>query len=53
MSEEPEPKDPAEVLKQHFSTLQMPDEKPQYVMSERNRQYLAKMRLRVNQLRGQ
>lgn len=53
MSNEPEPTDPAEMLKKHFASTQMPDEKPQYVMSERNRKYLEKMRQRVRQLRGQ
>lgn len=48
-------KDPAEMLKQHFTTTQIPDagDSPKYVMSERNRKKLEKIRQRVRELRGQ
>ena len=53
MTDQPEPRDPAELLKKHFSTMTLPDEKPQYVMSARNRRKMEKIRQRVRELRGQ
>jgi hypothetical protein len=43
------------MLKKHFTTLQVPDtgKEPRYVMNDRNRARLAKMLVRVRQLRGQ
>lgn len=48
-----EPRDPAEILKQHFTITQVPDMEPRYVMSERNKKRLEKIRQRVRELRGQ
>jgi hypothetical protein len=53
MTDSSVPHDPAEVLKQHFTTTQVPDTEPQYKMSERNRKKLEKIRQRVRELRGQ
>lgn len=49
----PEARDPAEVLKKHFTTLQVPDtgEEPRYVMSDRNRAKLALIEQKVRQMR--
>jgi hypothetical protein len=54
MSDRPEARDPAEVLKKHFSSMQVQDapQPPRYVMSQRNRLKLEKIRQRVRQLRG-
>jgi hypothetical protein len=54
MSDRPEPRDPASVLKKHFTTMRVPDtgEPPRYVMSERNRRKYEKILQRVQQLRG-
>jgi hypothetical protein len=54
MTDQEQPKDPAEVLKQHFSSIQDPaaKEPPRWVMSERNRLKLERLRQRVRQLRG-
>ena len=51
MTDDPAPQDPAEVLK-NFSSLQMPDEQPRFVMGEKNRKQLEKLNQRVRQLRG-
>jgi hypothetical protein len=54
VSDQPEPPDPAEVLKKHFSTMQAPGtEKSKYVMSQRNKLKLEKIREAVRRLRGQ
>lgn len=54
MTDRPEPKDPAEMLKKHFATMQVPDGTvPRLVLSERNRRKLEKIRMRVRQLRGE
>ena len=55
LADRPEPRDPAEVLKKHFSTMQAPDtgNPPRYVMSARNRLKLERIRERVKQLRRQ
>lgn len=47
----PEPKDYAEILRKHFSAAQSP-ERSKFTLSKRNQQKLAKIRLRVKQLRG-
>jgi hypothetical protein len=54
MPDKPEPKDPASMLKRHFTTLQLPDkEPPRYTMSDRNRAKLLKIQQRVRELRGE
>ena len=53
MSEEP--RDPASILKKHFTTMQVQDapQPPRYVMSDRNRLKLERIREIVRRLRGQ
>jgi hypothetical protein len=53
MSNRPEPRDPASILKKHFTTMQVDDggRPPRYVMSERNRAKLARIEERVRQMR--
>jgi len=54
MSDQPEPRDPAEVLKKHFTTAVAPGAgRSKFKMSERNKLKLERIRQRVRQLRGQ
>lgn len=55
MTDRPEARDPAEVLKKHFTTITDPDapKESRYVMSNRNRARLEKLNRRVRELRGQ
>jgi hypothetical protein len=55
MTTDKEARDPAEMLKRHFTTLVDPDAKgePRYVMSNRNRARIEKIHKRVRELRGQ
>lgn len=47
----PEAKDYAEILRKHFSAAQSP-ERSKFTLSKRNQQKLARIRLKVRQLRG-
>lgn len=54
MNSRPEARDPAELLKKHFTVMQVSGEDPpRYVMSERNRLRMEKILERVKQLRNQ
>lgn len=55
MTSQKDPRDPAELLKRHFTSLTVPGEPqaPRYVMSERNRARIEKLLRRVKELRGQ
>jgi hypothetical protein len=48
-------RDPAELLKKHFTTLIDPDapQEPRYAMSNRNRARMEKLERKVRELRGQ
>jgi hypothetical protein len=48
-------RDPAELLKKHFTTLVDPDApiEPRYAMSNRNRARLEKLQRKVRELRGE
>ena len=50
---DPEPRDPAEVLKKHYRTVQAPGSaRSTYVMSDRNKEKLERIRELVRRLRG-
>jgi hypothetical protein len=50
---DPEPRDPAEVLKKHYRTVQAPGSaRSTYVMSDRNKEKLERIRELVRRMRG-